>query len=122
MEGTTILRPNTSCTSTAAPSASRSTSATRITEFCALDSRSAGVPGTGFSFSSKPFGKAVLNFPVSRSASGRDLPEGWKPLVAASPRSVAFALSTSMDWGELRTSSLTCSPSTGFTWKAPPNA
>ena len=120
-------RPNTSCTSTAAPSFSMSTSATRITEFSPADS-----VRTASSFASAPFflssdfglpsGKAVLNFPLSRSASGRDLLSDWKPLVAASPETVATMLSTSIELVELLISSVTFSPSTGLTSKAPPNA
>jgi hypothetical protein len=125
-DGTTILRPNTSCTSTAAPSASMSTSATTITEFSG-DSRSGGVVGTAgffsFSFSSslRPSGKAVLNFPDSRNASGIALPEGLKPLVASSPDLVAFVFSTSIELGELFTSSVTLR-SAALTSKAPPKA
>src|SRR3954466_378285 len=121
-DGTTTLRPKTSWTSTAAPSARRSTSATRMTAFSFADSRSCGVLGTGLSPSFKPSGNAVLNLPVSLSASGIDLPEGLKALVASSPDLVAFALSTSMALGELFTSSAMRIPSCGFTSKAPPNA
>src|SRR5262245_2778399 len=132
LEGTTILRPNTSCTSTAAPSARRSTSATRITEFSLADSRSPGVFGTGLAFSClspcgfsasfSPSGKAVLNLPVRRKASGIDWPEGLNALVASSPDLVAFTLSTSMELGELFTSSVARRPSGVLTSNAPPNA
>src|ERR1700682_3154622 len=91
-----------------------STSATRTTEFSFEDSLSCGVPGTGFLSIDRPSGKAVGKLPVSRRASGRDLPEGLKPLVASSPDLVASALSTSMELGELLTSSVIRSPSTGF--------
>src|SRR5437773_6452718 len=112
LEGTTTLRPNTSWMSTAAPSASMSTSATRITEFSLPDSRSAGVFGTGlalscFPSSLMPSGKAVLNLPVRRSASGIAFPSGLKLFVASSPDLVALALSTSIELGELFTNSVT---------------
>ena len=76
----------------------------------------------GFSFSFTPSGKAVLNLPVTRSASGISLPEGLKLAVASLPDLVALALSTSIESGELVTSGCALSPGTSFTWKAPPNA
>ena len=69
-----------------------------------------------------PSGKAVLNLPVRRSASGSDFPEGWKLFVVSSPDLVATAVSTSIELGEVFTSSATLSPSAGFTSNAPPNA
>ena len=63
-----------------------------------------------------------MNLPVRRTASGSDLPLGLNARVASSPDLVALALSTSIDWGELFTSSVTFSPSAGFTSKAPPKA
>src|SRR6185436_16579791 len=124
LEGTTMRRPNTSCTSTAAPSFSMSTSATRITEFSAADSlsdasafASAAFFGSGSGF---PLGNAVLNLPVSRSARGRSLFSGRKPFIAASPDTVETMLSTSIELGELFTSSVTFSPAAGFTSNAPP--
>jgi hypothetical protein len=120
-DGTTMRRPNTSCTSTAAPSASRSTSATMITEFSA-DSRSAGVPAIGLSFSFSPSGNAVLNFPLRRTASGIGVPEGLKPRVASSPDLVAFMLSTSMALGELCTNALAFKLSGSLSSNAPPKA
>ncbi|MNC95981.1 hypothetical protein D3C83_132310 [compost metagenome] len=50
------------------------------------------------------------------------MPPGWKLLVAASPVVVALALSTSIELGELCTSSLTARPSAGCSAKAPPKA
>src|SRR5581483_9583772 len=122
LEGTTTLRPNTSWTSTAAPSASMSTSATRITEFSFADSRSCGVPATGFLSTSSPSGNAVLKVPVRRSASGIARPEGLKLLVASSPDFVASALLTSIELGELFTSSVALRPAAGLTSNAPPKA
>src|SRR6266571_8543671 len=121
-EGTTMRRPNTSWISTAAPSASMSTSATRMTVFSALDSRSCGVPGRGLLSTRRPSGKAVLNLPLKRSASASACPEGLKFRVASSPDLVALAASTSIELGELLTSSVIRSPSAGFAWKAPPKA
>ena len=99
-----------------------STSATTMTEFSALDSRSRGVPGRGFLSTWSPSGKAVLNLPLRRSASASACPEGLKFLVASSPDLVAVALSTSIELGELLTSSVTRSPSAGLAWNAPPKA
>ena len=124
LDGTTTLRPNTSCTSTAAGSASMSASATRITEFSCADSVSCGAPSAFAPFLSLaaggPSGNAVLNFPVNRSASGQDFPLGRKSLVAASPEAVAAESSTSIELGELSTRSVTLMPATGLTLKAPP--
>ena len=63
-----------------------------------------------------------MNLPVSRSASGIDLPEGLNALVASSPDFVALALSTSIESGELLTSSIARSESGSLSSKAPPKA
>ena len=57
-----------------------------------------------------------------RTASGRLLLDGTKPLSAVSPDKVATMLSTNMLLGEERISSVTLMPATGLISKAPEKA
>ena len=138
LRGTMTFWPKTSCTSTAAPSASMSASATSTTEFSAADCLSCGSAlASAFlssDFFSSPFfprgmpngsglpsGKAVWNLPVRRIASGSSSPEGWKPRVEGSPESVAMMRSTGIEFLEACASTVWVRPSAGLPLNEPPN-
>ncbi len=106
LRGITILCPKISWTCTAAPSLMKSLSPTSTTAFSAADSLSGAACETcaAEAFLSPwssafggPSGNAVLNLPLSRTASGYSVPEGANPLTAASPCVMAENESTSCE-------------------------
>ncbi len=135
LRGTATRWPNTSCISTAAPSDSRSTSATSTTEFSSAVCFSCGSAFSSAFFSSPfflsarggayglglPSGKAVWNLPVRRTASGISSLVGWKPRVEGSPDSVAMMRSTGIAFFEVCTSTVSLRPSASLFLNAPPN-
>ena len=109
----------------------KSESPTRITAFSVADSFkpssaggsffSSGVASSGF-FSGAfglPSGKAVLNFPASRMASGYSVPDGLKLLRISSPLICASIGSTSCEFADDFTSTVSFKPSAGVPENAP---